>query len=592
MSWLFGVAGTISAQDKKKIETVHQHTDIKLYNGLYYVAIGGVNQLMNFGNIQQDSQITNFAVTGIGIDWKDAQPYILNSSEWQSLLSDSFHSISKLDGHFAGVIFDENNLTIFNDNLGIKEIYLASYNGRIFFSTRIDWVAKFIPDATLDMSVISSAWLMENQISTRSNVKNINRLKNSTRVEISRNETSNLSISVQTKEPLYTTQPNLNDNELCTHLAKIQDIHYSNFSKGLLLSGGIDSRFVLANHKLHNDEKIDCFTIGDSDNPDVKVAQRIANELKYLHLQIYDTDKKADEYIHYINDFSALTQLFEPISKIHNKLFYRFLHAKKNMIIDSSGGELLRRTYYQQFMLHSQSIMMTRNEKLILKELKDEKCDIFTNELSRVMAESAQSQILESFRSMPNQDEYGYENWLDLYALRTRIANRQSFDQNRADHYSINIKPFLQNSVINMIFRLALDSKRNATLMKKKIKILNKLNSYYLIRDGVSLPFNLNENLKYYLKKFKKKLGLNYKDKTALKFHKIMQEYSADITDCIEYNNCDYYDKNKTNAIRKGFLDNNKNVNEYDWLLSFEIFRRNIEEDKVKLDVFDVNVKQ
>jgi hypothetical protein len=236
--------------------------------------------------------------------------------------------------------------------------------------------------------------------------------------------------------------------------------------------------------------------------------------------------------------------------------------------------------------------MLTRNEKLIYKELKKDRADIFTKELTNVMERSAQSQILESFRSMPNQDEYGYENWLDLYAIRTIISNRQSHDQNRADHYSINFKPYLQNSLIKKIFQLKLDLRRNAELMKNRIKMKQDLSSYYLIRDGVSLPFNLNENLKFYLKNFKKKIGLYYKDKTAFKFHSLMKEYTAELTSCLEFNNCDYYDKKKSKEIREDFLNNSKGSKEYDWLVSFELYRKNIEDNKVILDKNEINLKQ
>jgi asparagine synthase (glutamine-hydrolysing) len=85
------------------------------------------------------------------------------------------------------------------------------------------------------------------------------------------------------------------DNLSITIKKSLERRMQGNYRFGLLLSGGLDSRMVLA----ASDKELVCFTFGDFENREVKIAKRIANVKGYKHIFL---KRDMDHYTNLIDE--------------------------------------------------------------------------------------------------------------------------------------------------------------------------------------------------------------------------------------------------------------------------------------------------
>ena len=198
-------------------------------------------------------------------------------------------NLKPLNGHFVAIKYSDNELKIFTDELGLRDIHIVQLPDGFGFTTRIDWLKYFIKPE-IDLKEFGSRWLLQNQISRNSIIKNV------TQTCLCKcNYSKKIPLSIEQNE----WQPNFEMpgnqeifNSILHQLLSIRD------KKILLsLSGGIDSRLLLSYLAAKKSELWETHTFGDPNHPDSKVASELLSSLNRKNEIIDDELPSIDKLI-------------------------------------------------------------------------------------------------------------------------------------------------------------------------------------------------------------------------------------------------------------------------------------------------------
>jgi len=169
MSWVFGYFG-----NRERLNIYSPETPIHSYTTSNLVLYSGGNKETLFFK-SDPLQSKCWVVIGVGLKETGDEYKIFNVSDWDKYLSPQGTDLREVNGHFVAVKYANDELKFFSDEFGLREIYLVKLAGGYGFTTRIDWLKYFInPD--LDLLAFGSRWLLQNQISRNSIIKNVTRL--------------------------------------------------------------------------------------------------------------------------------------------------------------------------------------------------------------------------------------------------------------------------------------------------------------------------------------------------------------------------------------------------------------------------------
>src|SRR3989339_752394 len=149
--------------------------------------------------------------------------------------------LSSCSGMFAGAYYEEtdkhNQLMIFRDTLGIKNLYYYSDDKQLIFSSEIKAIAQLLFGTSLkfDMAVVEEYLAFENYIQGKTIFKGIHHLLPGQIITISNNFTVSSVIIKPTIK--IKNNPQAIEDSVARHLL-------SDFPLGVYLSGGIDSSLV------------------------------------------------------------------------------------------------------------------------------------------------------------------------------------------------------------------------------------------------------------------------------------------------------------------------------------------------------------
>ena len=267
MSWIFGYFGN---RERHQIDL--PETPIFSYQSSNLILYAGGNNQTIFH--RSDTLYSScWAAAGVGLKQSGDGYKNLNSSDWDSYLSAKEINLSEVNGHYVAIKYADDELKFFTDELGLREIFLLKLNDGWGFTTRIDWLKYFI-DPEFDLQEFGARWLLQNQISRGSIIKNVKRLV-SANATIKKNV---LKVEENHWEPDFEVEGGKEKFE-----STLKQLLSSGDKKiSLSLSGGLDSRLLLS-YLLNKDSEIwETHTFGDPNHPDSKIASKL---LKSLNLK-------------------------------------------------------------------------------------------------------------------------------------------------------------------------------------------------------------------------------------------------------------------------------------------------------------------
>lgn len=197
------------------------------------------------------------------------------------------------------------------------------------------------------------------------------------------------------------------------------------------------------------------------------------------------------------------------------------------------------------------------------------------------MNRGAEKQLEAIFRELPKPANLGAENWIDLFALKTRIRNYYSHEQSRLDEIGASYMPFLQPSILDNLLSMKVKHRKNGKLFKLIIKENeNKLAGYHLVKGETLQPFGrstFHARIKGIVNRIA--AGNSSTDEKTLTLFKKLLPLISDLVFSKIVSECGFYDQKKIRLSVEN-LHKGKNelssIRELDWWLSFELFRQEI----------------
>ena len=562
MSWLFGYFGNTERQKITSPDTpLYQFKDSNLI-----LFAGGNKQTCFFKSEIDDSC---WAVTGVGLKPFESGYEVLSQSEWNNYLSINKINLKSVNGHFVAIKYFDKELKIYADELGLRDIFIVQLQNGFGFTTRIDWLKYFI-EPEIDWKEFGSRWLLQNQISRNSIIKNVTRLvcANATLKE------NSLTILENEWQPNFEMPGNQEIfNSVLHQLLSIRD------KKILLsLSGGIDSRLLLSYLAAKKSELWETHTFGDPTHPDSKIASELLISINRENETIDDEMPSVNNLFELVKDYSVQSIVTNPISSILNLRFYNRLTDQNKIIIDGGFGEIWRRAFANRLLLVGGKYLNQKDANKISSYLEYFKADVFSDDALTEMQRGIVNQLEGLFQTLPDPSQIGSAEWIDLFSIKCRLTNYYAPEQARVDQFVVSFMPLVQKDILNLLFGLNDPDKRNGKLFKQLIRQNSvQLTKQPLVKGNITHPFNSSSISARLHSRIKNKLGLSYQSKRLIEFQNSLREFIGDVIQSTEVRNYECYDKRKLARLADNFSSRSNDYNpEIDWFLSFELFRQGI----------------
>lgn len=566
MGWIFGYKGANANISEKVLKGIHAESLAVFNNDKLYLLVGGIPETCQFNSSAQNE--TGWVFCGIGIKREKRNFPDLNELN-NEFKKDNF--FENYDGHFVALKWSDDSLEISTDKLGLRNIYVAAYKEGYIFSTRIDWIAKLI-DCEIDFHEFGAHWLLFNQISKKSVLTNIERFAAGAKIKI-----TNGTVTRSKEEWLPDFNNKINYKSFARDLEQSIVFPLLNGNKlSLSLSGGLDSRLLLSFLLKNGHGNWDAHTFGSPNHPDYIMAKSICSDFNIEHKLLYNEDTGCD--LELVKDYVSQNLVNNCASACLQFRYYEHLHKPNLVVVDGGFGEIWRREFFYKLFFKGKDAFSNNNLQGIISNLTLYRADIFSEDVNEIMNKGCYDQLGEYIEEYPSYNEIGIENWLDLLALKCRLVNYIGHEQSRIDSYAFCYMPFVQLSLLDNLFSLPVDLKRNANLFKKILKDNNKLLPKYPLAKGAGLfPYNLSSLQSRLWMLMLKKLNKLYTNSDSLNFLQKHSEFIKDTISSREVRDSGIYNYN--NILKYSECLTGKDLshtNELDWWLAFELFNKNI----------------
>lgn len=568
MSWFIGIKGETTSLLMQYCNSLNIALDNVLKTDKLILIFGGIKENLNY---DFDKDGNGWLVSGLGIQKRNENFSFMKKSDWKIFLSSDEFNIKELNGHFCGLIIKNEKTVLFNDQLGVREIYYKKTDSTFLFSSRIDWITKFNKENEINVKGFSTRWLFTHQINFECVVKDTSRLGPGGKIIFENNTFRKLDSSWSPSFDKITASQDF--EKILTQIVTLHASENQNLNLGL--SGGLDSRVLLV-ILLKNVMYFNTHTFGNKNIPDGKIAKQITDDLKIDHEFLNQTIGAKSQLLDRLHEFIPLLGLTAPIFDTSHLPLYKGLNLKKNIIIDGAFGEAFRRGFLNKILLKDRNAVYHKDAKKISRFLISRKADIFNEEFETIISKSALSQIHEYINLSPDPNKIGIENWIDAFISKTKIPNICCPGQSLLDNFCTAYMPFIQPSILNSGLNLPLSERKNGVLFKKMIHASKfSLNKYPLVKNQVVYPYFLNNFYSRAYTKIKRKWGFVYNDNSNLKMLDAIKDFVFDTLNSAEVKNFPLYDYGKIKNITNNFYKGNKNLaNQLNWWLTFEIWRK------------------
>lgn len=578
MSWIFGcVSENLSEDDEQKFQQIHDNP-IHVYKttSLYLTTGGNKNTIFTSKDLTHSNIESNdWVVSGVGLISENQNNRIMSAEDWAKLLESDLFDPSKINGHFVVVkCRNDNSIKIYNDLIGFRTIYLFKQRNRIIFSTELTWIIKFVNNPEINIKVFGSRWLTFNQLSHECLINDIQKLAPGGKISI-----KNDRISVEhlnwIPEKIESTRVSF-ANCLVPFLFPKS---YSNLPITLGLSGGLDSRTLLSLYSArenNNDKKKFIHTFGEIQDPDVKVAKIICSYFDFNNKVFSDDCYWNINLLNSMKEYARDALLVEPVSGIIKNNYLHDSYFQNKIVIDGAGGEIARQQFLNRLRLKGKGNVLNKNLVGVLKNIFIIRSDIFSPDVMREMKNGCLKDIENLLITIPEASKIGFENFIDLMAIKYRFPNYYGPEQSRLDKTIVSFSPFVQHTVLQQIFSLSVNLKKNSVLFREIIRNWQpKLRQFPLVKDGVTYPYGMSTISASIYTKIKKRLLINNTSTPKNRFFDSLKEYINDLILSSELKHFALYDCKKINAIVEQYYTGKKSLqNQLDWFLTFELWRR------------------
>jgi hypothetical protein len=578
MSWIFGVwKQEKPLQDLHLLRSLHDPPLHSCVQAHLYLAIGGIPETCSF-NLTGDHDDAGWTVAGCGMIRAGADVRVLQRADWDRLHTGDHRSrcdaLHALDGHFVSVRWNAAGITFACDQLGQRTIYFREERGALYFSTRLDWLARATGRSEIDFDAIGSRWLMFNQLSYRSGVQGIQRLGPAGYAHFSSGQPG-----LNEHAPWLPTFTGGRIGEAIDIAeAFVECACHQTQTVSLGLSGGMDSRLLLAMLTTRTSNRIQAHTFGEAADPDVSIAGAVARQTGIHQIVFNDPIPEQSECITLARSFVARTQLNEPVSSIGKLRYYERLRAGGAMMIDGGFGEIARRQYLNRVAKLGRGALRRGDVPGLLRLMRVPRADVFVPEITQRMERAIHDDLHRTLTAMPPVGEIGIGNFVDLLAVRTRVPNYGGPEQSRLDSEILNFMPLVQPSFLRAVFASDVHSRSNGRFSTQYIAARCRgLTQFPFVKSGVTYRFGLPTLAVHLITTAKGRFGNRYRDNSTDVILHRMEDYVRDLAGSSAVRNSSLYDTAKVkNAVEAYYRGEPGRTGIVNWWLTFELWRASL----------------
>jgi hypothetical protein len=576
MGWIFGAFGPKNRELFARF-AISQHPDARVVTRENLsLAVGGIHET---ALLQTTADVSKgFCVCGIGISDSDKRPRIMDQDAWVKFLASRAGEIANLDGHWVIASWEADRIEFRTDQLGLRNLYLSQDDSSCVFSTRVDWVAQTSGRMELDWAEVSQQCFLVNQISQGSF------LRNTTRLAQAGYATSMLS-SAEVRSAAGMWEPNgnttgpsrpvLTDSLRSFTLCGLD----TQFTLSLALSGGFDSRVLLAILLTQPRSGWGLHVFGEPQHPDRVVAERISQRLGISARVVESPIPEADVLLQMMSEYAGQSWLCGPASNAARLSFYSPLHAAGIIVIDGGAGELARRRYMNSVVVKGRHAILQGRWRQLVDLLQSPKANIFHVDFRTAVQPAMVDRVCAEFGSMPPAQEIGVENWVDLLTMRSRFPNIIGQEQSRSDALAVNYMPFAQPSFLRAVFRTPIKERKNGKCFRKAIKqsapILSK---YPLVKGTTTYPFFLGTLAASAWTRIGERRGSKFCSNWDESVLFRIKEFIQDEINSVDFRNCEFYNHAYIRSAVAGLFSkaNMDHLPVVDWWLCFHLWKQAI----------------
>lgn len=249
-------------------------------------------------------------------------------------------SFKEPNGSFCIAIYDlaTHELLLINDRFSSRPIfYYLTDKGMLLFSTQLSSIIQS-PEVPrkLNMKAIIEFFTFQRVLGIETFYKDIDILPPATFLHY---RDSKISFShyweMKYKEEKHPEKYYV--DKLAKAIKKsVRRRTQGNYRFGLLLSGGLDSRTVLA----ASDKKMVCFTVGDFKNREVGIAKKIAETKDYKHIFL---ERSSDHYANLVDKAVEIGDGMYSFVHAHNIGFFDQIRKECDVLLHGNPPELFFR---------------------------------------------------------------------------------------------------------------------------------------------------------------------------------------------------------------------------------------------------------
>lgn len=245
-------------------------------------------------------------------------------------------ALKELNGSFCFAIYDltTHELLLVNDRFSSYSLfYYLTDKGTLLFGTQLSLIIQSIEvPRELDINSIFEFFNFQRCLGTKTFYKDINVLSPAT---VLRYREGNISLNSywerRYKEEKHPEKYYV--DKLAEVIKKsVERRTRGNHRFGILLSGGLDSRTVLA----ASDKKMVCFTVGDFRNREVKTAKKIAEVKGCKHIFL---KRKMDHYANLMDKAVEIGDGMQSFDHAHFIGFFDKIQKKCDILFQLNGNE-------------------------------------------------------------------------------------------------------------------------------------------------------------------------------------------------------------------------------------------------------------
>jgi hypothetical protein len=578
MSWILGwLSENLPANASKTLASIHHATPLFTSGNTHlWIEAGGITETLCNSKMdgRYESTDSGWIVCGLGIQADLESSRFLSSHDWQRILATHQFDASSLDGHFVACRWQGGTVEVFSDQLGQRTLYIAQSKNGVFFSTRLDWISQISKLSAVDFHQLGPRWLSFNQFSYQSGVQGIHQLGPAGRGTLT---ARSIKLDNANWQPEFSDKGSV--GPYLSHLAAIaKPVLEESKQISLGLSGGVDSRTLLA-VLLAGQSKPNVHVFGDPSDPDVRTALNIARAEGLSSVFFDDPLPGQGECVQLLAEYTSQANLSEPATSIMRLRYFPRIQTDNKLMMDGGFGELSRRQYLNRLRLRGESALKSKDARRVDPFLRISRANIFIPEIQALMETGTIQQLQDTLNGMPAISKIGIGNFLDLLSVRVRIPNWGCHEQARLDCVVLNYMPFVQPSLLRLLFLLPVAKRENGRLFRRLIYDLHPtLARYPFVKGGSTYPFKFNTIQAAIWTRMKARLGICYESNLRHRILHVMMPFVFDTLNSSSVRTYGGYDFTSISKFVSNYYSGDSRLASHvDWWLTFELWRRSLE---------------